>query len=83
LLQVAELVVEVRTKDQLMTVLPVAAMYRELVQMVPAWMVRLDLDMVAVTAGGMALAAADGLVELGKTVVTHQAVAVMLLLVQL
>jgi ATP-dependent protease HslVU (ClpYQ) peptidase subunit len=46
-------------------------------------MVRLDLDMVAATAGGMALVAADGLVALGKTVVTHLAVAVMLLLVQL
>jgi hypothetical protein len=46
-------------------------------------MVRLDLDMEAATAGGMEPAAVDGLVELGKTVVTHLAVAVMLLLVQL
>jgi hypothetical protein len=46
-------------------------------------MVRLDLDMVAATVGGMEPAAVDGLVEPGKTVVTHQAAAVMLLLVQL
>jgi hypothetical protein len=46
-------------------------------------MVRLDLTMVAVTAADMVLVVADGLAELDKTVVTHQAGVAMLPGVQL
>jgi hypothetical protein len=78
LLQVAELVVEDQTKDQLMTVLLVVAMYRELAIPEPL-LGRLDLDMVEATAGGMALVVADGLAATARMVATQPEAAVMLL----